>query len=110
MPSGIAADTNLPPLQSYPTGHMYTLCTYSFLDTLNDTYTQGPRLRPLLGDFFIPAFQCPYRVERIGTLGDGGKWVCGVDRVAKQDKCVIYSFGSSPLSSSSTGSDVDRVI
>jgi len=23
----------------------------------------------------------------------GGKWVCGVDHVAKQDKCVIYSFG-----------------
>ena len=45
------------------------------------------------GDFFIPAFQCPHRVERIGTLGDGGKWVCGLDRVAKQDKCVIYSFG-----------------
>jgi hypothetical protein len=52
------------------------------------------------GDFFIPAFQCPHRVERIGTLGDGGKWTCGVDRLAKQDKCVIYSFGlSSSLSS-----------
>ena len=51
------------------------------------------------GDFFIPAFQCPHRVERVGTLGDGGKWVCGLDRVAKQDKCVIYSFGllHSPL-------------
>jgi Methyltransferase domain len=47
----------------------------------------------LPGDFFIPAFQCPHHVERIGTLGDGGKWVCGVDRIAKQDKCVIYSFG-----------------
>lgn len=44
-------------------------------------------------DFFIPAFQCPHRVRRVGTLGDGGKWVCGLDRVAKQDKCVIYSFG-----------------
>ncbi|KAN0138450.1 Methyltransferase domain containing protein [Lactarius tabidus] len=44
-------------------------------------------------DFFIPAFQCPHRVQRVGTLGDGGKWVCGLDRVAKQDKCVIYSFG-----------------
>jgi len=32
-------------------------------------------------------------VERVGTLGDGGKWTCGVDRIAKQDKCVIYSFG-----------------
>jgi Methyltransferase domain len=53
----------------------------------------NPSLFP--GDFFIPAFQCPHRVERIGTLGDGGKWVCGVDRIAKQDKCVIYSFGLS---------------
>ncbi|KAH8983436.1 hypothetical protein EDB92DRAFT_1890527 [Lactarius akahatsu] len=23
----------------------------------------------------------------------GGKWACGLDRMAKQDKCVIYSFG-----------------
>jgi len=57
-------------VESYPTSELYTLW-----------------------DFFIPSFQCPYRVERIGTLGDGGKWVCGADRVAKQDKCVIYSFG-----------------
>ena len=47
----------------------------------------------ILGDFFIPAFQCPHRIERIGQRADGGKWMCGVDRVAKQDKCVIYSFG-----------------
>ncbi|KAI9437659.1 methyltransferase domain-containing protein [Lactarius indigo] len=52
-----------------------------------------------LWDFFIPAFQCPHRVQRIGTLGDGGKWVCGLDRVAKQDKCVIYSFGINDESS-----------
>jgi hypothetical protein len=45
------------------------------------------------GDFFIPAFQCPHLIERIGTLGDGGKWVCGMDRVERQKKCVIYSFG-----------------
>ncbi|KAH9015612.1 hypothetical protein EDB84DRAFT_1525876, partial [Lactarius hengduanensis] len=38
-------------------------------------------------DFFVPAFQC------VSTLGDGWKWVCGLDRVVKQDKCVIYSFG-----------------
>jgi len=44
-------------------------------------------------DFFIPSFQCPHHVERIGTLGDGGKWVCGMERVANQSKCVIYSFG-----------------
>jgi hypothetical protein len=50
------------------------------------------------GDFYVPAFQCPHRVERIGQRGDGGKWVCGIDRVARQDKCVIYSFGLVPLS------------
>ena len=55
-----------------------------------------PRCHPLLGDFFIPSYQCPHRLERIGTMGDGGKWVCGIDRVAKQDKCVIYSFGLPP--------------
>ncbi|KAL6303533.1 methyltransferase domain-containing protein [Sparassis latifolia] len=46
-----------------------------------------------LWDFFIPAFNCPHRVERIGTMGDGGKWVCGMDRIAKQKECVVYSFG-----------------
>ncbi|KAH8077513.1 methyltransferase domain-containing protein [Cristinia sonorae] len=46
-----------------------------------------------LWDFFLPAFQCPHRVERIGNLGDGGKWMCGFDRVARQRDCVIYSFG-----------------
>ena len=33
-------------------------------------------------------------MERVGTLGDGGKWVCGLDRVARQSNpCTIYSFG-----------------
>jgi len=52
-----------------------------------------------LWDFFTPAFQCPHQVERVGTLGDGGKWVCGLDRVAKQKHCVIYSFGVNGQSS-----------
>lgn len=26
-------------------------------------------------------------------MGDGGKWVCGLERVAQQDSCVVYSFG-----------------
>ncbi|THG96700.1 hypothetical protein EW026_g5174 [Hermanssonia centrifuga] len=47
-----------------------------------------------LWDFFIPAFNCPHRVDRLGALGDGGKWICGVDRLAmKHDPCVVYSFG-----------------
>ena len=47
-----------------------------------------------LWDFFIPAFNCPHRLSRLGALGDGGKWVCGVERLATQRApCVVYSFG-----------------
>jgi len=46
-----------------------------------------------LWDFFLPAFRCPYKVQRVGTLGDGGKWVCGLDKVAQHRKCVVYSVG-----------------
>jgi hypothetical protein len=59
--------------------------------THNELYT--------IWNFFIPAFQCPHRVQRVGTLADGGKWLCGLDRVAKQDNCVIYSFGINDESS-----------
>jgi len=44
-------------------------------------------------DFFPPAFSCPHEVQRIGSLGDGGKWVCGLSRVAKKPDCIIYSVG-----------------
>lgn len=47
----------------------------------------------LTGDFFTPAFQCPHRMQRVGTLGDGGKWVCGMERIEKKKECVIYSAG-----------------
>lgn len=57
--------------------------------------SQHTRIDPsfLLGDFFIPAYQCPHHVERIGTMGDGGKWVCGIERIAHESSCVVYSFG-----------------
>ena len=46
---------------------------------------------------FIPAsFNCPWEIERVGRLGDGGKWVCGMSRyeaLPKRRPCVIYSFG-----------------
>lgn len=47
------------------------------------------------GDFFPPVFNCPHTVERLGALGDGGKWVCGLERLAEKPDCVIYSFGAS---------------
>jgi hypothetical protein len=36
-------------------------------------------------------------VERLGALGDGGKWVCGTSRIATKPNCVIYSFGKSMI-------------
>src|SRR5579863_2335105 len=69
---------------------MVTLCTCSCLHRNHHTHM----FSTLPGDFFIPTFRCPHRLERIGVIGDGGKWVCGLQRVAKQKKCVIYSFGS----------------
>jgi len=44
-------------------------------------------------DFFPAAFNCPHEIDRFGELGDGGKWVCGVSRLAEKPNCVIYSFG-----------------
>jgi len=35
-------------------------------------------------------------MERIGRLGDGGKWVCGMslyEDIPQEKPCVIYSFG-----------------
>ncbi|ETW81146.1 hypothetical protein HETIRDRAFT_45919, partial [Heterobasidion irregulare TC 32-1] len=46
-----------------------------------------------VGDFFPPTFNCPHRVDRIGVIGDGGKWVCGIEVVAMKQECVIYSIG-----------------
>lgn len=46
-----------------------------------------------LWDFFPAAFNCPHTVERIGNLGVGGKWVCGLDRLVDKKDCIVYSFG-----------------
>jgi hypothetical protein len=55
-------------------------------------------------DLFRPVFFCPFDLERIGRLGDGGKWVCGMSRhealtpgpstEANPDHSIVaYSFG-----------------
>ncbi|KAK1219265.1 hypothetical protein PQX77_018032 [Marasmius sp. AFHP31] len=44
-------------------------------------------------DFFPAAYNCPHDLQRLGALGDGGKWVCGITRVEKKRDCVVYSFG-----------------
>jgi len=46
-------------------------------------------------DLFYTTFNCPHQLSRLGRLGDGGKWVCGVShlRAKKKTGCIIYSFG-----------------
>jgi hypothetical protein len=47
-------------------------------------------------DLTPPAYGCPHDMERIGRLGDGGKWVCGISKLSESSKdkpCVIYSIG-----------------
>jgi len=42
---------------------------------------------------FEPLLSCE-RVDRVGRLGDGGKYVCNGDLLARRP-CVVYSFGGS---------------
>lgn len=47
-------------------------------------------------DFFPATYNCPHEIERVGRLGDGGKWTCGMSRYeasSKKTPCVVYSFG-----------------
>lgn len=54
-------------------------------------------------DIFTPSFACPLFKERLGRLGDGGKWICGIDSLrayyptAEKNEiglgAVIYSIG-----------------
>ena len=62
--------------------------------TLADPRTDARMRRP--GDFFPPIFNCPHELDRLGALGDGGKWICGVSRIQDKPDCVVYSFGTSP--------------
>ncbi|TDZ49717.1 hypothetical protein CTRI78_v007899 [Colletotrichum trifolii] len=56
-------------------------------------YEQSPYT---IWDLVPASYSCPYNVERIGRLGDGGHWVCGMSKYTafpKDRQCVIYSFG-----------------
>jgi Methyltransferase domain len=60
-------------------------------------------LNPLSGDFFPPAFFCPHELERVGDLGDGGKWFCGLSRLQEKEDCIVYSIGTFVPPSSTVG-------
>lgn len=45
-------------------------------------------------DFVRASLNCPYEMERIDRLGDGGNYVCGLSRYEQTSKpCIVYSFG-----------------
>ncbi|PSK51984.1 hypothetical protein B9Z65_3251 [Elsinoe australis] len=57
-----------------------------------------------LWDFTRPTFFCPYEIERVGSIGDGGKWVCGMSHYQRMapgpsrstnpaPEMIMYSFG-----------------
>ncbi|KAI1144867.1 methyltransferase domain-containing protein [Nemania diffusa] len=46
-------------------------------------------------DFFPPTYSCPWDVRRLGHLGDGGKWICGMSKYESEVSrpIIVYSFG-----------------
>ncbi|KZT21819.1 hypothetical protein NEOLEDRAFT_1138811 [Neolentinus lepideus HHB14362 ss-1] len=65
--------------------------------TAKDIATFPPNQDPwpayTVWDFFPPAFNCPHDLERVGDMGDGGKWTCGLSRIAQKPDCIVYSVG-----------------
>lgn len=58
-----------------------------------ETYFKTPYT---VWDFTPASYGCPHEMERVGRMGDGGKWVCGMSKFEASSKvkpCIIYSFG-----------------
>jgi len=62
-------------------------------DVINFPPDKAPWPPYTIWDYFPAAFNCPHEVNRLGALGDGGKWICGISRLAHKPDCVVYSFG-----------------
>lgn len=46
-------------------------------------------------DIFPPQMSCP-DVERVGHIGDGGKWLCALTSLTSMSRpCLVYSYGIS---------------
>ena len=44
-------------------------------------------------DNWSPNFHCS-NAQRVGNMGEGGKWVCDLSRLKSRHDCLIYSVGS----------------
>ncbi|KAJ6620092.1 hypothetical protein B0H10DRAFT_1946382 [Mycena sp. CBHHK59/15] len=60
---------------------------YQFTVKEKEKFPPAFSLLYVLWDFFIPAFTFPFPMYHVGTLADGGKWVCGLE-------CIIYNCPS----------------
>ena len=61
-------------------------------DSSSISLGQGSKIR--IWDYFGPNYNCKSR-ERVGKIGDGGKWLCGVSsELLEKAECTVYSVGS----------------
>ncbi|CEM11087.1 unnamed protein product [Vitrella brassicaformis CCMP3155] len=68
----------------------------NWLSKVSEVKGHGPTFYQM---FFEPDWSCEFEM-RLGTLGDGGKWVCDPDRIISRSKasgepCLVYSVGGS---------------
>jgi hypothetical protein len=88
--------------------HIKSILTEHNITDLNDFDPFSSFFSTTLWDLYPPQVNCPDS-ERVGKVGDGGKWVCGLKHLTTKEKttktndgtrpCVIYSFGISTDSS-----------
>lgn len=92
-------DDNCPSSLAESDGFFCELNTF-WLERKHIYHTQDKLNMEKRPDYFYlasnwePNFHCAY-AQRMGTMGDGGKWVCDVFRLISRSDCLIYSVGSS---------------
>ncbi|KAF8857706.1 hypothetical protein BDZ45DRAFT_744207 [Acephala macrosclerotiorum] len=52
-----------------------------------------------LWDFFPSTYTCPHDMQRVGRLGDGGKWVCGMSLYEAKPGLAVTAQASSSSNS-----------
>ncbi|KAI5476801.1 hypothetical protein MNV49_007258 [Pseudohyphozyma bogoriensis] len=57
-----------------------------FGEALDPFPTSNPLPYYVLWNFFTPSFNCPFEMRRVGTIMDGGRWVCGLSRLQEDAK------------------------